>query len=460
LATPALIALYPRALPPGFTVHIEPLVLVVATLIAMLSGVAFGVLPAISTTRGADASVLRDGARSSTTGASGTRTRRVLVASQLATAMILLIGAGLLVRTLERLQSIDLGFDGDRVVTIGISLPGAKYSDRKTIVQFWETLLPRLANEPGFTSVAASGAAPLLGGSGAGLVIEGRESSGMPPSVRYTPASEDFLRTLRIPVRAGRGFTIEDRTSATPLVLINEAAARKFWPGQSPIGAHVRLGPDQSVPWSEVIGVVGDYRQETLDDAPPPLAITFSHQDAWGAMTLSVRTNDAAPEARKKVAAAVREIDPSLAVQNPYALTEAIAANLAPRRFAMSLLAVFAAVALLLAIVGVYGVTAYGVTERTREFGIRLALGAVPKNILAIVVKQTFRVAAVGLAIGVLAAVGLTRFLSGLLYGVRPLDVATFAGVGLLLAGATLAACWLPARRASSVDPMHTLREE
>jgi predicted permease len=341
-----------------------------------------------------------------------------------------------------------------------VSLPGAKYNDSKSIVQFWATLLARLQREPGFASVSVSGSAPLLGGSGAGLVIEGRETGGPPADIRYNVASEDYLRTLRIPVRAGRAFTTEDRVQPPQLVLVNEAAAKKFWPGQSPVGAHVRLGPDPSRPWAEVIGVVGDYRQENLDDVPPPLAITFFAQDVWGSMTLSVRTSDAAPDARKKVAAAVRELDPSLAVQNPYALTEAIAANLAPRRFAMSLLAVFAGVALVLAIVGVYGVTAYGVTERTREFGIRLALGAIPKNILAIVVKQTFQVAAVGLAIGLVCAMGLTRFLSGLLYGVRPLDVATFGGVALLLLGATLAACWLPARRASSVDPMRTLREE
>ena len=460
LATPALIALYPRALPPGTTVHVEPAVLIFATLIAILSGVAFGVLPAISATRGADASMLRDGNRASTAGAAGTRTRGGLVASQLATAMILLVGAGLLIRTLERLQSIDLGFDGEQVVTMGISLPGAKYSDRKSIVQFWDALLARLQHEPGFASISLSGSAPLLGGSGAGLVIQGRETSGPPPAIRYTVASEDFLRTMRIPVRAGRAFTTEDRTQSTQLVMVTEAAARTFWPGQSPVGARVRLGPDPSVPWAEVIGVVGDYRQENLDDVPPPLAITFFHQDVWGSMTLSVRTGDAPVEARRKVALAVRELDPSLAVQNPHALTEAIAANLAPRRFAMSLLAVFAGVALLLAIVGVYGVTAYGVTERRREFGIRLALGAIPKNILGIVVKQTARVAVVGLGVGLVCAIGLTRFLRGLLYGVQPLDVATFASVGVLLLAATLAACWLPARRASSVDPMHTLREE
>jgi putative ABC transport system permease protein len=460
LATPALIALYPRALPPGFVVHVEPAVLLFATLIASLSGVAFGLLPAISARRGADASVLRDGARSSTVGASGTRTRRVLVASQLATAMILLVGAGLLVRTLERLQSIDLGFDGDQVVTMGLSLPGAKYSDRESILRFWDALLARLQHEPGFASLSLSGSAPLLGGSGAGLEIEGQPNNGPPPTIRYTTASEDFLRTLRVPVRAGRAFTREDRTQSTPLVMVNEAAARKFWPGQNPIGAHVRLGPDPSQPWGEVIGVVGDYRQENLDDVPPPLAITFFHQDVWSSMTLSVRTTDAAPEARRKVATAVRELDPTLAVQSPFALTDAIAATLAPRRFAMSLLAVFAGVALLLAIVGVYGVTAYGVNERTREFGIRLALGAIPRHILGIVVKQTLKVAAVGLGIGLVCAIGLTRFLSGLLYGVRPLDVVTFASVGVLLLGATLAACWLPARRASSVDPMHTLRDE
>jgi putative ABC transport system permease protein len=343
---------------------------------------------------------------------------------------------------------------------MGISLPGAKYSDRKSIVQFWEALLSRLQQEQGFTSFSLSGSAPLFGSSGAGLVIEGRPSSGPAPDIRYTVASEDFLRTLRVPVRAGRAFTIDDRAQSTPLVLINEAAARKFWPGQNPIGAHVRLGPDPSQPWGDVIGVVADYREEMLDTDPQPLAITFLHQDVWSTMTLLVRTTDASVEARRKVALAVRELDPALAVQNPFALADAIAANLAPRRFAMTLLAVFAGVALVLAIVGVYGVTAYGVTERTREFGIRLALGAIPGQISAIVVKQTFRVAGAGLAIGLVCAIGLTRFLSGLLYGVRPLDVATFASVGLVLLGATLAACWLPARRASSLDPMHTLREE
>jgi len=148
------------------------------------------------------------------------------VASQLATAMILLVGAGLLIRTLERLQSIDLGFDGEQVVTMGISLPGAKYSDRKSIVQFWDALLARLQHEPGFASISLSGSAPLLGGSGAGLVIQGRETSGPPPTIRYTVASEDFLRTMRIPVRAGRAFTTEDRTQSTQLVMVTEAAAR------------------------------------------------------------------------------------------------------------------------------------------------------------------------------------------------------------------------------------------
>ena len=432
LATPALIALYPRALPPGMTVHVEPAVLIFATLIAMLSGVAFGVLPAISTTRGGDASMLRDGNRGSTTGASGTRTRRVLVASQLATAMILLVGAGLLVRTLQRLQSIDLGFDGQQVVTMGISLPGAKYAERKSIMQFWDALLARLQHEPGFASLSLSGSAPLLGGSGAGLVIQGRETE--------RPSARDSLHRC-----VAKTFSVRCAFRCAPdadsRVKTARRRRRSCWSlkppressGQDRIRSvrMCRLGPDPSRPWAEVVGVVGDYRQENLDDVPPPLAITFFHQDVWSSMTLSVRTGDAPAEARKKVAAgrararSVARRSESVCADGshrgepgPASIRDVAARRVRGRGVA-------------LAIVGVYGVTAYGVTERTREFGIRLALGAIPKNILAIVVKQTFRWPRVGLAIGLVCAIGLTRFLRGLLYGVQPLDVATFASVGL-----------------------------
>jgi putative ABC transport system permease protein len=460
LATPPLLTLYPRALPPGYTVHVAPLVLVCSLVLTTAAAIGFGLFPALASGREGASPALRDGARGSTLGRSTGRTRRVLVVTQMTLAMVLLIGAGLLVRTLARLQTLDLGFVSDRVTAIGISLSGAKYADRMSILSFWDALLDGVRRVPGVTAVAVASSAPLLGGSGASLVIQGRSLSGPPPDIRYGNASEDYLRALNISLRAGRMFEPTDRSNPTPLVLINETAARMFWPGQSAVGANVRLGPDPSVPWAKVVGVVGDFRSESIDAPIQPLALTYFHQDIWGfSMTLIVRADRSAKEVRAAVAGIVHDLDPALAVQNGVALTDVVAASLAPRRFALSLLGVFALIALVLAVVGLYGVIGYGVTARRQEFGVRLALGATSRQVVGMVVGEGVRLAVAGLGFGVVCAFALTRFLGGLLFGVRPLDLQTFSGVALLLLAAAIAAAWLPARQAAGVDPTQALRD-
>jgi hypothetical protein len=269
-----------------------------------------------------------------------------------------------------------------------------------------------------------------------------------------------MLRALGVALKSGRDFSTDDRGDVAPSVLINEAAAKKFWPGQSPIGARIRLGPDPSAPWSTVIGVIGDYRQEQLDAPPPPLAITNFRQDAWSSMFITTRTKDSPVALRATLIKAIRELDPALAVDTPAPMTQMIGGELGRRRFVMSILSVFGGVALVLAVLGVYGVIAYGVAARRQEFGVRAALGAVPRDLVKMVLGQGATLLAGGLVLGTVAAVGLTRLLKNLLFGVPSLDLATFAGAGGVLALATLVAIWIPARRAASADPMRVLRDE
>jgi putative ABC transport system permease protein len=379
---------------------------------------------------------------------------------QIALAVVLVVGAGLLVQTLAQLQSLDLGFAPKNVSFVWLNLTGPRYKDGTSISEFWHTLLTRLRHEPSLESVALSASLPLTGGSGASLAIDGRADRLPLPEIRYGVYSDGLVKTLGVPVVAGRDFNESDATAPTRTVLINQAAARKFWPGQNPMGARVRLGPDPSEPWSEVIGVIGDYRQEELGAPSPPLAVTMYRQDVWRGMLITVRSTASPKAIRDIIASAVHELDPAQAVGTPTPLDAMISDALAPRRFAMSVLAAFSALALVLAIVGVYGVIAYNVTARRQEFGVRAALGAFPRQLVTSVLRYGARLTAIGLVIGIAAAMLLTRFLSTLLFQVRPLDASTFVGAAVVLCAATLAACWIPARRAGRVDPIIAMRAE
>jgi predicted permease len=384
----------------------------------------------------------------------------MLVSTQVALAMVLVVGASLLVETVTRLQSLDLGFEPRNVSTVWLSLSGPKYQERAAILAFWSALRDRVRREPSIESVGLSGAVPFAGGSGAGLAIQGRVNAEPLPPIRYGVFSDGAVATFGVALRSGRDFSRDDRANSNPVVLINEAAAKKFWPGQDPIGARIRLGPDPTVPWAEVVGVIGDYRQEQLDAAPPALAIQNFQQDVWSSMFVTMKSREPASALHATLAKIVGELDPGIAVGEPMPLLRLIGGELGPRRFAMSILTAFGAIALLLALVGVYGVISYGVTARRQEFGVRVALGAMPGELLRSVLREGAMLAVVGLAVGVIAALLLTRFLSNLLFGVQPLDVATFVGAAAALGVATLVACWLPARRAANADPMVVLRED
>jgi predicted permease len=456
--TPVLLSMYPSAIPPSFAVRVNGVALAFALLAATTTGIAFGVVPVVAMRRDRLSASLGDSARGSSAGRPQTRARSTLVVLQIALAIVLVVGAGLLLETLARFQALDLGFAPKNVSFVWVNLTGPRYRESKSISEFWRTLLTQLRREPAIESAALASSLPLTGGSGASLAIDGRANQAPLPEIRYGVFSDGVVKTLGVPIVAGRDFTEDDATAPTNTVLVNQAAARKFWPGQSPVGARVRLGPDPSAPWSEVIGVIGDYRQEALGAPPPPLAITTYQQDVWRGMLITVKSTASAKALGEIIRARVHELDPSQAVVAPTSLGTMIAGELAPRRFAMSVLAAFSALALLLATVGVYGVIAYQVAARRQEFGIRVALGAFPRQLILNVLAYGTRLAIAGLVIGLVGATLLTRFLSTLLFQVRPLDVATFAGAAVVLGAATIVACWVPARRAGRVDPVTAMR--
>lgn len=458
--TPALVALYPSAIPPSFAIHVNVLALAFALGIAVATGVAFGLAPVVGAPRDRLTASLGDGARGSSAGRPQTRARNGLVVVQIALAIILVVGAGLLVQTLARLQALNLGFAPSNVSFVWVNLTGPKYRDPQPTSELWQTVLTRLRGEAGIESAALAASLPLTGGSGSSLAIEGRPNVAPLPEVRYGVFSDGLLSTLGVPLISGRDFNDRDTREGTRVVLINQSLAKKFWPGQSPIGAHIRLGPDPSEPWSEVIGVIGDYRQEQLDAPAPPLAITAYQQDVWNGLLITVKSTEPPKTLQSTIEGIVHDLDPALAVGAPTPLGAMISGAVAQRRFAMSVLAAFGAVALVLAIVGVYGVIAYSVTARRQEFGVRVALGAFPRQLVWSVLGYGTRLAAMGLVIGIAAAALLTRFLSTLLFEIRPLDIGTFAGAVLILIAATLAACWIPARRAAKVDPVIAMRVE
>jgi putative ABC transport system permease protein len=458
--TPALLRLYPSALPQTFAVHTSMTALAFALGVATLTGLAFGLAPALATRTGSLVTSLRDGSRGASAGRGRARGRATLVVGQVAVAMILVVGAGLLVRTLAKLQSLQLGYKPEGAITAWLSLSGPRYRESSAIVDFWTTLQTRLKQEPSIESVGLSGSVPLAGGSGASLAIDGRANTEPLPPIRYGVFSDGAMRTLGIALISGRDFNDEERSGGAQAVIINRAAAKKFWPAENPIGARVRLGPDPTQPWATVIGVMADYRQEQLVADPPPLAVTNFKQDVWSSLFITLRTKETPVAARAILQRAVRELDPSLAIETPTPLTRMIGGELGQRRFVLSILVVFGSVALLLAVVGVYGVIAYGVTARRQEFGVRAALGAMPRELVSTVLGQGARLACAGLVIGLAGAVLLTRFLSNLLFGVPSLDPTTFVVAASVLGVATLVASWIPARRAATADPMSVLREE
>jgi putative ABC transport system permease protein len=376
--------------------------------------------------------------------------------------VVLLICAGLLVRSLDRLQRVELGFDPAHVLLVNLALTSNAYDTRPKIAQFYETLLERIRPTPGVRSVGAGSSVPLRGSSTAGLHIEGEPMPNGPlPSIGYTAVSDDYFRSLGIPLRSGRGFISQDAAGAEPrAVVVNDEAVRRFWGGRNPVGARIQLGPDPQEPFYLVVGVVGNVRQDGFDAAPRPVAYTSYRQEGESYLTLVIKTTGDPMHALPAVRAAVRELDRTLPLTRVTTMEDVAGNSLSRRRFSMLLLATFAAVSLVLAVVGTYGVMAYTVSARTPELGVRIALGATTSNVLGLVVGQSMLTSTLGIAAGVAGAVALTRTIRGMLYGVGPADVTTFVVVTSVLLAACALAAFIPARRATRIDPVEALRRD
>jgi putative ABC transport system permease protein len=420
--------------------------------------VALGALPALLVARGPAGAALRSHGRSGGDGRGAGRARGALVVVQTALCVALLVSAGLLGRSLLALQRADLGFDTSSVLTFELNLPGARYPDGAAHNRFYDALERSLGGLPGVTAAATASGIPMASGLRASLGVDGRVvPDGRLPEVAYYSVSDRYFDLLRVPVRRGRMF---DSRAEAREVVISESMARMHWPGQDPIGARVRLGPVQTGPWIEVVGVVADIRD--LGPADTVRAIAFGSNQAfsWAGRTVMLRTAGDPLQLAGAARRAVASLDPTLPVMRLRTYDDIRRDDLARERVNTILLGVFAAVALLLASVGIYGITASLVAARTREFGVRIALGAGRGDVLGAAMRTGLRLTAGGLAAGLALAVAITRVLASAVHGVRADDPVVYASVCAAIAASALVASWLPARRATRVDPMAALRAE
>lgn len=455
-----LLALNPEALPPLFQVGIDGQVLGFSLLLSVVTGVLFGLLPAIDAGRADLHSSLKNQSRGGTARGSE-RARRVLVVAQVALAVVLLIGAGLLIRSFRDLNRLDLGFAPERVLTAALRVDGPRYDSAAAVNQFYDGILTELARTPGVEAVGATMSLPMQGTMGSGIVVEGDPPDSKGQEIGYTMVRGDYFRTLGIPIVEGRQFDASDTPGGPLTALVNRAAVRAYFKGESPIGRRVRIGPNSSAPWVTIIGVVGDIRDESPETPARPRHYDNARRNTWWhSLSVVVRTSGEQGAAMTAIRRAVRNADPALAVRNVATMEQVIGESLAARRFSLGLAAAFAGLALLLAAVGIYGVLAYSVTARTREFGVRLALGAAPRSVLQLVLREGLTWSLLGLAIGIGAALVGGRILSGMLYGVTATDATTYLTVAIGLVLVVVLACLIPALRATRVDPLTSMRAE
>jgi len=384
---------------------------------------------------------------------------------QLAVALILLVGAGLLIKTFWRLRSIETGFNPDRLLTMRVELPEARYQEIFKQTQFRKRVLEGINSLPGVRAAMVS-ELPLSGDSlDHNFLIDGRPpiAAGDEPSLETRSVLGDYFRTMQIPLRAGRDFGPQDFADQAPLVgIANEALADQYFPGEDPLGKRIRWARDPEVHWITIVGVVGDVKHFGLDlPELPGLYSPYPQAAPWKRwMTLVARTQSDPSGMTQAVKEQIWRVDSQLPLTKVQTMHEVAAASFAARRFNMLLLAIFAGLALVLAAVGIYGVMSYAVTQRTKEIGIRMALGAQASDVLKLIVRNGMTLTLIGTAAGLAGALALTRLMTSMLFGVTPTDVRTFATVSLVLIVVAFLACYLPARRATKVDPLLALRYE
>jgi putative ABC transport system permease protein len=432
--------------------------------VSILTGLIFGLAPALQASRTNLNDALKEGGKGSADGGRS-RIRNILVISEVALALVLLIGAGLMINSFMRLSSVDVGFRPDNLLTMSVPLPRSKYPDIGKRATFYNQLLQRVESLPGVQSAGVISWLPLTfpGGSN-GFTIEGRPEPApdQSPIAVTRVISKNYFRTMGIEVVKGRQFTEQDTESSPQVVIINEAMARSFWSGEDVMGRRIKFGRVISeAPWISVVGVVKDVRQFGLDaESKPEMYLPFTQIGFFEPRDLVVHTSSDPLSLASAVRNEVWAIDKDQPVSNIRTMEQILSESISQWRFNMFLFGIFAAVALVLAVVGIYGIISYSVTQRTHEIGIRIALGAQQSDVLKMVVGQGLKLISIGVAIGLSAAIVLTRLMSSLLYGVSTTDPATFAIISTLIFVVALLASLIPARRATKVDPMIALRYE
>jgi len=465
-STAVLLSLKPAALERFTNISIDARVLAFVLGVSLLTGIVFGIAPAWSLARADFAESIKDGGRTATASRSGHLLRSILVTAEFALALVLLVGAGLLLKAFSRLRSVNPGFNPHNITTMYMQLPLTRYNEIPRQTQFRRQLLAGLNSLPGVEAAMITDIP--LGGNDVGhaVVIDGRPPLpiGSEPDVQTVSVMGDYFRVMQIPVRAGRTFTEMDREGQPLVAVVNEQFVKQFFPHENPLGARIdwaRSNPPRK--WMTIVGVVSDVRHLGLSQPQDPAVYTpFSQSDEkWRHfMSVAIRSSRPAGDLAAEVKRQTWNIDRQIPVSLVQSMDELLGASLAEQRFNMSLLGLFATLALVLAAVGIYGLMSYAVGQRTHEIGIRVAIGAQRRDVLGLVVAEGAKLALLGIIAGIAFALVLTRFMTSLLFEVAPTDPTTFFGVALLLALTGLLACYIPARRATKVDPMVALRYE
>jgi putative ABC transport system permease protein len=459
-----LVALGKQNIPRALQVGLDWRVLGFTLVVSVLTGIVFGLVPALHSSKTELTESLKEGGRGSSDGARRNRIRGLLVVSELAIAFVLLVGSGLLIQSFWRLYQVSPGFEPQNLLTMVVSIPEVKYPTERQ-EHFFRELLTRVRSLPGVRSASAVTPLPLSGDMyRISFETEGRPvAKGDLPSSDFFVIDDNYFKTLGVSILKGREFNERDTEKTTPVIIVNETFARKFFPNEDPVGKRIKPGisvDDEKPAMREIVGVVSTVRNRNLSSDLRPGYFVPATQIPFNQMTLVVRTTTDPHTVITAVQNEVRAMDQELPVFNVKTMEEYISATVAAPRFNTTLLVIFASVALVLTIVGLYGVMSYSVAQRTNEIGIRMALGAQTRDVLRLIVSQGFKLVLLGLALGMVGAFALMRVLASLLFGVSARDPYTFGAVAMVLASVALLACYIPARRASRVDPLQALHYE
>ena len=445
------------------SLKLDTRILVFTLVLSLITGIIFGLVPALQSAKVDLNQALRQSTRVTSSG----KLRSALIVFEVALSVVLLVGAGLLIQTLFQLFNQYSVLQPEKVLTMRTVLPQSKYKEPQQRQVFYEQVLNRVEHLPGVAAAGYSTSVPLLWKGGtSGFTPEGIRSPipGMAYDANHREVSTDYLKAMNIPLRQGRYFDKRDNETSMPVVIINETMARQYWPGENPLGRRLNIGDPNDGPWMQVVGIVADVRQMGLDEpVKAEMYMPYQQVTDWPGFIprdLAIRTSGDPSSFVGSVRQIIREVDPDQPISNIATMSDVLGVEAEQRRTGMIMLVAFAGLALLLASLGIYGVLAYFVTQHTNEIGVRMALGASQRNILALVLKKGMGLTLLGAGIGLVVSFGLTRLMSSLLFGVKASDPLTFAVVPLLLATVALLACWIPARRAAKVDPMVALRYE